>query len=139
MTNDAAGFTAAVDQWLKKAGLQAEEAVRRIALRLWQELVARTPVDTGRARAAWVTSLDEPSDEVPPPGNYGPPSPPDLSRLTLANRVFIVNGVPYAVELEEGSSKQAPAGMVRVSLAQVRSELESLIAESAQAGGSPGR
>ena len=45
------------------------------------------------------------------------------------NRIFIVNNVLYAVELDHGSSRQAPAGIVAVTMAQVRAELEEIIAE----------
>ena len=147
--NDAAGFAAAINAWSQKVDLALDEAVRRIALRVWEELVARTPIDTGRAQAGWVTNLDEPSDHVPPgiaasalaqrqgqrragetPGRIvPPPQPPDLSAATARNRIFIVNNVLYAVELDHGSSRQAPAGIVAVTMAQVRAELEEIIAE----------
>lgn len=134
MSNDAVSFTVAIDGWLMKTGLTADDVVRRIALQVWQELVKRTPVDTGRARQGWVTNLDEPSEEAPPAGSYGQPAPPDLSRATIRNRVFIVNNVPYCIELDQGSSQKAPAGMVAVTMAQVQAEFEKIIAGAAHGG-----
>lgn len=126
----AASFEVDLRAFIKKAELDAVTVVRRIALEVWKEVTGRSPVDTGRFRAAWMTNLDEASDVVPPEGTYAAPAAPDLSAATLKNRIFVTNGVSYAVFLEEGSSQQAPAGIVRVSLAQVQAELDTLIAKN---------
>ena len=151
MSNDAASFSVAVNRWLDGAKITADEVVRRIALRVWEELVGRTPIDTGRAQSGWVTNLDEPSDYVPPEipadvqaareaarrsgaasGRIVPePEPPDLSAATIANRIFIVNNTPYIVQLDQGSSQKSPAGMVAVTMAQVQEELETLVGQDA--------
>ncbi|MNJ81742.1 hypothetical protein D3C77_807050 [compost metagenome] len=40
-----------------------------------------------------------------------------VQALTIGQTAFIVNNLPYAIPLEYGHSSQAPAGMVRVTLA----------------------
>jgi hypothetical protein len=43
---------------------------------------------------------------------------------------YIANNLPYIEELEYGSSKQAPAGMVRVNFARVQKNLADAIAKN---------
>lgn len=69
--------------------------LRRIGLSALSRIAKRTPVDTGRARAGW--QMDDSQAE---------------SKLF----VEVINRVPYIVFLEYGRSKQAPSGMVRISL-----------------------
>ena len=128
---DAASFALQVDSLIDKMNGGADALVRRIALEIWNEITKRTPVDTGRARAAWMASIDSPSTKNFPEGTYAAPSEPDLSEATIKNLIYVTNNVDYIQHLEEGTSKQAPAGMVRVTLAQVRAELETLIAKNA--------
>lgn len=63
----------------------------------------RTPVDTGHARSGWKIERLE-------------PAPGDIV-------YHITNSVGYSVYLEFGSSKQAPAGMLRVSLLELEDRL----------------
>lgn len=63
----------------------------------------RTPVDTGNARSGWKIERLE-------------PAPGDIV-------YHITNSVGYSVYLEFGSSKQAPAGMLRVSLLELEDRL----------------
>lgn len=100
---------------------------KRIALQLFNRVVALTPVDTGKARNCWVLSIGSPV-YVSLPRNEGSranPLPPatanqsDLAGLTVSDRIYIANGQPYIDLLENGSSSQAPAGMLRVALSEV--------------------
>ncbi len=42
-----------------------------------------------------------------------------LSGHRFGQRIWIANNVEYAIEVERGTSKQAPRGMLNVSLAEV--------------------
>ncbi|VEB42983.1 Uncharacterised protein [Chromobacterium violaceum] len=44
-----------------------------------------------------------------------------LSTKIVGVNAWLVNPMPYAVKLEYGWSKQAPAGMVRLTLAEISS------------------
>ena len=69
---------------------------------LYDRIQVRTPVDTGAARAGWSIGWR---------GHEG-------------NRHAVIsNSVPYIVYLEFGWSKQAPKGMVRISLAEASNAL----------------
>lgn len=103
-----------------------EEAVKTktlgIARKVFEGVVDRTPVLTGSARASWNASVGEPivinrinRDTLNP---LGPPSFP-LKSAPAFSKIYITNGVPYIMQLEYGSSKQAPQGMLRVTLASL--------------------
>jgi len=109
---------------------------RKIALEALKSLVEMTPVDLGRARGNWQLTIGSPAEgEV-----YGG-SPEGTDRGTAiaeansvlssqfanANNVrwnqwiWITNNVPYITKLNNGSSTQAPNGMMEVTLARIAS------------------
>lgn len=100
----------------------------KIALDLHAKISARTPVDTGRARASWDIKEGGPSDFKPPEGSYSGPNPVDSASLKGTDVIFVTSAVEYMEFLEAGSSKQAPAGMVDVAIAEVSVEIDSTIA-----------
>lgn len=94
--------------------------VRVIAMAMLNQIVLRSPVDTGRFRGNNIVSLGAPvytsTVNVDPTGaetiNQGLSAMTGLEPFT---QVFIQNNLPYAVPLEDGHSKQAPAGIYAVS------------------------
>jgi hypothetical protein len=76
----------------------------------------------GRFRGAWTTTVGEPgtspTDRVDPTGAAAMAEV--LANVGGAGKVtFLTNTLPYGIPLEyESHSKQAPAGMVRVSVAK---------------------
>jgi hypothetical protein len=110
-----------------------------------------TPVDTGRARASWAIGVGAPSDYVPPdvdpatkrerarqrrkggspPPIFEAPTPTDALSLIDGNEViYVTSNLPYMEALENGHSKQAPAGMVRVTVAAIETNMEARIAQA---------
>lgn len=76
--------------------------IENITEELALRIQARTPVDTGNARDGW----------------------------NIVGKGDIVNHVPYIQYLEYGHSNQAPAGMIRVSLAEVPQIAEKYLREN---------
>lgn len=142
-------FVAGLQRWQKANQLSLQEAAVTLALNLAENIIRRTPVDTGWARANWWPSINE----KPEPPNTGKPNPNEsatagldskarkaaiehngnsgaqqsLDRITAsfaggkAGDIFtIANGVPYILALEHGHSGQAPKGMVTVSIATLK-------------------
>lgn len=113
-------FLAAVNLWEQTVPRRAfVELKEEVALFVLRRARALTPVDTGRAQRGWRVSLDENdvADVV---------VPLITSELVIAatppfQDVFVVNNVPYIVQLEEGSSLQAPFGMLAVAIAEAES------------------
>lgn len=121
-------FKADLNRFAQKTGLTLTIALRRIVLDLWRRIIKRMPVDTGRARAAWMVTIGVPSSEVLPPGIYGPPPDPDTSGMKPGQQIFLTNNVPYVGFLEDGSSENAPAGFVRIGMAEIEAEIEHIVA-----------
>jgi hypothetical protein len=94
--------------------------VRVIAMALLNEIVLRSPVDTGRFRGNNIVSVGDPvytrSVEVDPTGaatiSRGASA---LTGLEPFTQVYIQNNLPYAGVLEDGHSQQAPGGIYAVS------------------------
>lgn len=86
----------------------------------------------GRFRGNWQFSIDSPADgeldAVDPSGNSAAAAlRAQVSGLTIGQTAYIVNNLPYAIPLEYGHSKQAPHGMVRVTLANFQRIVEEAI------------
>lgn len=121
-----AQFTVPLDELVKQANkdfnVSKEVALRKLALDLYAELIKRTPVDTGRARANWNLSIRHPNYSIS--ANTRVPSTVTLDAKELKGLpiVFISNGLPYVRELEHGKSDQAPHGFIRLSIEAIKAK-----------------
>ncbi len=100
------------------------QRVRVIALAMLNEIVLRSPVDTGRFRGNNILSVGAPvytsSANVDPTGSETiQQGVRVMTGLEPYTQVFIQNNLVYAVPLEDGHSKQAPAGIYAVSFNSV--------------------
>ena len=97
-----------LDKWVQKVGGNAEKVTRAVALQMTNEVIARTRVDTGRARGNWHAELNAPAinierDYVGTPSEAAQHS---LSKCTKAiaeaygKRLFITNNIEYIEKLE---------------------------------------
>ncbi len=116
-----------------------DKIVKKIAMQVLEGVVKGTPVDTGRARGAWTVTTGSPSEEVPPMKEGHIPEKKaetevrtetigkgtDIIKAAKPAKevIWIANNVPYIEELEDGSSKQSPAGMLESTLERVKSQL----------------
>jgi hypothetical protein len=121
-------FTLDVSKFIDKTSKTADAEVRKICLDLLTGIVLKTPVDTGRARANWFTSINSPSANVTvstdPSGSSTISSGLSAISKATGNVLWITNNLPYIYRLEfEGWSKQAPAGMVRVTVNNIARQL----------------
>ena len=129
------GFSLDVTKWVQKAQGNIGAVIRKVAFDIGARIIMRTPVDTGRARGNWVLGIGTPrihaTDDVDAfkatanSSGRGNSSAKEallegLEQYTPGDgkSIFITNSVPYIGRLEYGSSKQAPAGMVRVTLTE---------------------
>jgi hypothetical protein len=128
-------FEAGLQDFARRVEIDVGVVTRRVVLDVHNKIVLRTPVDTGRARASWGIEPRGFGEYVMPKGtslsaaNAASMAQRQQSKLGAGSRNpytpwWIFNNLPYIVELEYGSSKQAPAGMVRVALAEVSAGLE---------------
>lgn len=94
---------------------------RRIHFEVASRVTQITPVDTGRARGNWQSSTIGPiAGETGKTDRHGQATIEEnlraLATLKPYSRSWISNNVPYINRLNEGHSKQAPAGFVEASI-----------------------
>lgn len=94
--------------------------VRFISLQILNEVVYRSPVDTGRFRANNQVSVGSPDYGVTEATDKSGGSTLQQGSAVIARGkafdvIYIQNNLPYAVPLENGHSKQAPSGIYAVS------------------------
>jgi hypothetical protein len=106
---------------MQKAGRKAEMVVRASALSVGASLVRRTPVDTGRAKGNWVPGIGAANTSTSA-NSSGDAAVSAINQTLQAWRpgqtIYITNSLPYIKRLEDGWSKQAPAGMVRLTVVE---------------------
>ena len=95
-------------------------------------LVAGKDYVGGRFRGNWQFSIGAPAegelDQVDPAGGITLAKLRlQVEQLTIGQTAYIVNNLPYAVPLEYGHSKQAPGGMVRITLARFQQIVDEAI------------
>ena len=126
-----AQFEAEVLKFANELDDEANRFKRKIALDLLQEVVMRSPVDTGRYRANWLVTINKPSTRelvrfksrnaaLQRGVGFDPIIEAGLRvlrRVRPGQDIWITNNVPYAERIEFGSwSKQAPQGVLNVAL-----------------------
>lgn len=113
----------------KRIGTKVVVAQKKIAFNLLDGIVNMTAVDTGRARGNWLVSLGSPDLSMnwdkkdPAGGGTISAGATAIGELQTYGAIYITNNLPYIVALEKGRSKQAPVGMVQVSLDRVAAGL----------------
>ena len=97
-----------------------------IALDAHKNIVLRTAVDTGHARRNWVITYTTPysGSEIQGAGDGTSAITKGYQDILRGakdpfKKVVISNNLPYIRKLENGSSKQAPNGMVAVTMAGI--------------------
>jgi len=121
-------FDVDLDAFANKLGIARKTVYRKVTVDLWTSITFATPVDTGRARASWNIASGTPDPSVPDEGVTFA-SPPQLDtaevgKITGETVVWITSNLPYIEPLEHGHSKQAPIGMVMVSVAEVVARIQ---------------
>ncbi len=108
----------------------AERVIRKVTLDVTANLIETTPVDTGWARANWVPSISAPfiaslanaqrtpADVSSAVGQQGEGKAKVFGYKLHMGKVFVTNNVPYIIDLNLGSSRQAPAAFVQRAIAK---------------------
>lgn len=113
-------FVADLEKYAKKTGRNVEKVFRGTILQISNTIIRKTPVDKGRARGNWQSSISKPKGNViDRKGASGAISEvADTAQTMKVGQVYYLsNNIPYITELEKGTSKQAPVGMLAVTVA----------------------
>lgn len=102
---------------------EADQVFRIVATEVGQSVINLTPVDTGRALSNWNAGINSPDDiyretEDPLDSQTSSRLASEFSTLKFGDTAYITNATPHIPFLEYGSSKQAPNGFVRITLAR---------------------
>lgn len=109
-----------------------EKHVKILTLDVTANLIEDTPRDTGWARSNWVPSIGRSFDST-----VGSPEAVDQARqqqgvaevitsyVLRKGVVYVSNNVDYILPLNDGSSKQAPAGFVQSAVLRAVRDLSS--------------
>lgn len=143
-------FAKNVQDWSRRTDEAIALDVRKTALDLFTRVILKTPVDTGAARNSWGVSTGATAEPPAPNlgGGIGAMTVA-VAAAPVGGTIWLSNGLPYIRVLEyglypnppkrgswvkgskgspghweiksvNGYSKQAPQGMVRVSIEEVR-------------------
>lgn len=116
-------FTSQIQGFGVRATQRVQNVRRGVVIKLMSAVILDTPVDEGRARGGWQVSADAPvTNDTGRKDKSGRGPIAEVEAAAKASDgdtpLFLSNSVPYIVPLEEGSSKQAPQGMVRRNVAR---------------------
>lgn len=125
-------FAKRIDRIVVRVEGNVERAVKDCASAVLRSVVENTPVDTGFARSNWTPELDRAFEGLFParvPGTGGSTAvenavatidagTPAIEAFDIhANReIHITNNAPHIQPLNDGHSKQAPAGFVQIAV-----------------------
>lgn len=120
------------------SGGTMQACITKIALEIFKRVIEKSPVDTGRFRANWSVMIGkygigttESLDPTPRMNRTGPTIAQaewDTLKWNGQGNIFLTNNLVYSIPLEYGhSKKQAPAGMVRVTIAEVQAGIDQIV------------
>lgn len=122
-------FSLQLEQFKVQALAAIEQTVQDVIIQIGESVINLSPVDTGRFKANWQFTVDQPSNKSLI--EYDKEGSEAIGRLVaavntmeLGQKAFIVNNLVYSIPLEYGYSKKAPSGIVRVTLAQFQSIID---------------
>tara|TARA_R110000803_G_scaffold70656_1_gene133612 strand:- start:240 stop:602 length:363 start_codon:yes stop_codon:yes gene_type:complete len=117
-------FSLDLKKFAEESGLELELVTRKISLDAYSRVTVKTPVDTGRARANWnigagspdLSTTTDTSSELP-----------NVKKGDGERAIYITNNLDYISELEDGSSKQSPNGMVAVTMLELEAGIKNVL------------
>ncbi len=132
---DLATFNRQLDRFLEQTGIDFVTFQKKVSFDIFRGVVQKTPVDTGWAQNNWNISVGSVDLTVTPkPEGSGSPGGFDALRKMedvdidrVGEIVYISNNLGYITYLEQGSSDRAPNGMVRVTVAEVETNVNTLL------------
>tara|TARA_R110000803_G_C11836017_1_gene303955 strand:- start:174 stop:545 length:372 start_codon:yes stop_codon:yes gene_type:complete len=119
-----ASFNADLSKFAKTVNLDIETVVRKVAFDIYKGVTQKTPVDTGRAKANWNIGYGNANYTITENTTFRAIAPP---KGAGKRTIYITNSLPYINALENGSSKQAPSGMVNLTMQDVQRSIRNVI------------
>ena len=134
-------FGIGVANYAKRTGLSLDKAVVSICIQATTSIIKRSPVDTGRFRGNWFTSIDSFSNETSETRTENEALAEGIKDAQNASgHIFTLsNNLDYAMTLEYGLfpwansekvvnhfSTQAPSGFLRLTKLELENKLRKM-------------
>lgn len=118
-------FTRDLQRFTSNAPKEVNEVKRAVSLEFFSSVIRDTPVDSGRARGNWQTTNGQAArstvERDDPSGDAATrEAEQTIKDSVIDSPIFMSNNLPYIEPLENGSSAQAPEGMVKRNFARIR-------------------
>jgi hypothetical protein len=127
MASNVRSFNLALQRHAREMPAEGIQKIHRaLALEALRGVVLMSPVDTGRFRGNWQQTTDEPATGTlettdKSGGATIAKGAAQIAQIEPFSVSWLSNNLPYAARLENGYSKQAPSGMLSVTVARLRS------------------
>lgn len=116
-------FSLQIDRSLDLVDDEINDVVQVIGMYCLRGIVQKSPVDTGRFRGNWIVSTGSPdlrtkaqTDKSGSASITNGANKISSFDFKKQSTIYIQNNLPYANRLENGWSKQAPKGMVSITV-----------------------
>lgn len=123
-------FSVDLDRFIKETVTKTDRVYRAIGLQMFGQIMERTPVDTGRLRGNWQTTISNPASgelDVTSSNIAQAQLTATVNGVTIRDTIYFTNNLPYALAIEHGHSlRQAPQGMVKVTVAEFDRKLSKI-------------
>jgi len=134
-----------LEKWAAQQKTKMEDVRRYFAFAMYAKIVMRTPVDKGGARQNWLVTLNNQTSEVVAAnrGHYLDKGKAIIDSAKGDEKIIFQNNLPYIEKIEYGGygpksptgktvngfSKQAPQGMLGISMLEAGATLTEAISE----------
>ncbi len=127
-------FEAQISRFVEKAKGNVDLVVRKVALDMFRRVIMKSPVDTGRFKGNWQVAIGSiPAGTVQIDDKTGTATVAKVAAVALGMRagqvIYLVNNLEYARPLEYGHSRQAPGGMVRLTIREFSQVVDKAVSE----------
>lgn len=138
-------FLDTINEWVEETESRIDNVLQTVVLLVGKSVVSLSPVDSGRFRGNWQLSIDSTIDSATlrqdPEGTQTlAEMASKVNSFTAGQVAYIQNHVLYGNDLEyglyngptqkvtaDGFSRQAPAGVVRITAARFRRIVEQAV------------
>jgi hypothetical protein len=127
-------FELDIARFVAKANGNVDLVVRKVALDLFSRVIQKSPIDTGRFKGNWQVAIGSiPAGTLEVNDKDGSATiarvTAEVLGLKAGDVITLVNNLAYARALEYGHSKQAPAGMVRLTVTEYGAVVNKAVGE----------
>jgi len=119
-------FASGISGYAKRANLSLNNAVISICKKASDNIIRKTPADTGRLKGNWYASIGTPSTETSEDrrGAEAMAEAEAIASSAAGKMFYLTNNLSYAIPIEYGHSRiKSPQGMLRITVEEINNDL----------------